>query len=134
MVSPARPGSIRALGWCAAVLLALALTPAVARAHATLVRAVPPARAVVRVPPRQAQLWFSEPLEAAYSTMSIWTDATRVTSDAPAVSPENPRLLWVALPPLARGAYVVKYRVLSVDGHVVEGSYSFRVGGEASRK
>lgn len=115
-------------------LLALGAAPAVAQAHAALVRAVPPARGVVRVPPRQAQLWFSEPLEPAYSTLSVWTDHTQVNTEKAAVSGENPRLLSVALPPLGRGAYVVKYRVLSIDGHVVEGRYSFRVGDGASRK
>ncbi|HEX7124257.1 MAG TPA: copper resistance protein CopC, partial [Thermodesulfobacteriota bacterium] len=34
----------------------------------------------------------------------------------------------VGLPPdLPAGAYTVKYRVLSADGHVVEGSYRFTV-------
>ena len=43
-----------------------------------------------------------------------------------------PRLLSVALPPLPGGAYAVRYRVLSVDGHVVEGAYSFTVAGGAN--
>ena len=115
-------------------LLALGAAPSVAQAHAALVRAVPPARAIVRVPPRQAQLWFSETLEPSYSTMWVWTDHTQVNTEKAAVAAENRRLLSVALPPLGRGAYVVKYRVLSIDGHVVEGRYSFTVGDGASRK
>jgi methionine-rich copper-binding protein CopC len=33
--------------------------------------------------------------------------------------------LSVSLRPLASRRYVVKYRVLSVDGHVVESAFSF---------
>ena len=41
-------------------------------------------------------------------------------------------LCAVALPPLPSGAYAVRYRVLSVDGHVLEGAYSFTVAGGAN--
>ena len=115
-------------------LLALAALPAVVEAHAVLVRSAPQARASVRVPPRRARLWFSERLEPAYSTMSVWIDRTKVDAGNAEVSSEDARQLSVALPPLDRGVYVVKYRVLSVDGHVVEGEYSFTVKGEAARK
>jgi len=40
--------------------------------------------------------------------------------------------LRFTLPPLDRGVYVVKYRVLSIDGHVAEGGYSFTVKGEGT--
>ena len=115
-------------------LAALVLLPAIADAHAVLVRAVPPPRATVRVAPRRARLWFSERLEPVYSTASVSSEATGtpVATGATAVSADDPRLLSVALPPLAGGAYTVQYRVLSVDGHVVEGAYSFTVAGGAN--
>ena len=115
-------------------LLVLAALPAGVEAHAVLVRSAPEARASVRVPPRRAQLWFSERLEPAYATMSVWNDRTKVDSGDAEVSREDARQLSVALPPLDRGVYVVKYHVLSVDGHVAEGGYSFTVKGEAGRK
>jgi methionine-rich copper-binding protein CopC len=105
-----------------------------ALAHATLIRALPAARATLRVPPARAQLWFSEPLEPAYSTMSVWKAQHRVDRGEPTAAPENPRTLAVALPALGPGTYLVKYRVLSVDGHVAEGSYSFTVAEGAPRR
>ena len=40
--------------------------------------------------------------------------------------PETPRELTLDAPAdLAPGPYVVKYRVLSQDGHIVEGNYEF---------
>jgi methionine-rich copper-binding protein CopC len=43
------------------------------------------------------------------------------------VGPDDPRKLSVTLPALASGRYVVRYRALSVDGHVVESSFVFTV-------
>ena len=41
------------------------------------------------------------------------------------VEPDDPKRLTVGLKPLARGAYRVRFRVLSVDGHVVESEFPF---------
>ena len=43
------------------------------------------------------------------------------------VGPDDPRKLSVTLPALGPGQYAVRYRVLSVDGHVVESSFVFSV-------
>jgi hypothetical protein len=116
----------------AALALAVLALPSLAQAHAALVRAAPGARETVRIAPARARLWFSEQLEPAYSTMSVWQDRTRVDRGDAAVGPDDPRSLSVALPSLDRGRYLVKYRVLSVDGHVVEGAFPFAVSGGAA--
>lgn len=130
MVTRARGPRGRALA-AAALLTAL---PAAAGAHAVLVRSAPPARATLRVPPGRAQLWFSERLEPGYSTLSVWSGGAQVDAGPPAVAGDDARLLSVALPPLGGGVYTVRYRVLSVDGHVAEGAYSFTVGTGAGRQ
>ena len=111
------------LGW-------LVLTPVVAWAHASLVRSVPARRAVLSRPPSRVQLWFNERLEPKFSRVSV-QDATGTQVDAGEVrvDPDDPRLLSVGLRPLAPSAYTVKFRVLSVDGHIVEGKFSFTVQG-----
>jgi methionine-rich copper-binding protein CopC len=113
----------------AAVLLALAGAPGGAEAHAALVSAVPAARATVSTPPRRVTLTFNERLEPAYARASVW-DAAGVQVDLKdaAVDRGNPRVLGLSLPPLPPGRYTVRYRVLSVDGHVVEASFAFSVG------
>lgn len=111
-----------------ACLLALLLAPAAARAHAVLVKSSPARRAVVTTPPARVELTFNERLEPAYSTVSVWTaDNRRVDDGAVVVGPEDARRLSVGLSPLAHGTYTVKFRVLSVDGHVVEGTFPFDV-------
>jgi methionine-rich copper-binding protein CopC len=110
--------------------LAICLTPAVAWAHAYLVKAVPAQRAVVFAPPERLQLWFNERLEAAFSTLTV-TDAAGKAVDQGdmKVAPDDSKLLSVGLKPLTPGIYTVKFRVLSVDGHVVTNQFSFTVRG-----
>jgi len=109
-------------------LLPLLLLPVAASAHAVLVKSSPARRAVLAQPPARVELVFNERLEPAYSTLSVWTtDNTRVDDGKVVVGPEDPRRLSVGLKPVKHGAYAVKYRVLSVDGHLVEGTFPFEV-------
>jgi copper resistance protein C len=112
----------------AGLAAALALWPAVALAHAVLVKSVPAQRATLAEPPPRIELWFNERLEPAYSKASVTNEAgTQVDLRDVAVSTEDPRRLSLSLPPLKPGRYTVNFRVLSVDGHVVESRLSFTV-------
>ncbi len=107
-------------------VLALLLLPATAGAHAFLVKSQPARRTVLTHPPEGVELWFNERLERAYSTVSVATEAgRRVDRGDVTVGPDDPRKLSVTLPALEPGRYIVKFRVLSVDGHVVESSFVF---------
>ena len=104
----------------------VALLPAVGHAHARLVKSDPSARATIARAPEAVRLWFNERLEPAYSSTSVWSEAGAELSRKPAtVDTADPKLLKLKLPPLAPGRYQVRYRVLSVDGHVVEDSFFF---------
>jgi methionine-rich copper-binding protein CopC len=126
-----RVTSVRRVLLAAACVAALGLwPPAPAWSHAYLVRSTPAARSVVARAPERVQLWFNERLEPAYSRMSVWNrDAERVDVGDAQVAPAEPGRLSVGVPPLPAGAYTVKYRVLSVDGHVVEAEFVFTVRG-----
>ena len=112
-----------------AILMAcLVLLPTPASAHAVLVKSVPARRAVLSTPPARVELTFNERLEPAYSTMSVWSSTSeRVDDGKVTVGPDDPRRLSVGLASGLRGTYTVKFRVLSVDGHLVEGTYPFDV-------
>ncbi|HEX7784946.1 MAG TPA: copper resistance protein CopC, partial [Methylomirabilota bacterium] len=47
-----------------------------------------------------------------------------------AVAADDPRRLSVSIATRAAGQYTVKYRVLSVDGHIVDSRFTFTVKGE----
>lgn len=112
----------------AALAVAGALSPVMAAAHAVLVRSDPARRAAVTRAPERVRLWFSERLEPAYATLSVWSEAGKqVDAGDAAVDATDPALLSVATPNLGPGHYTVRFRVLSVDGHVVESSFAFAV-------
>ena len=120
--------------WALAVaLLASLVWPAPpAGAHASLVRSTPAPRAVLGQMPERVQLWFNERLEPAYSTVSVWNEAgAQVDARDVTVGPDDPRRLSVTVEVRQSGLYTVKYRVLSVDGHIVDSLFTFTV--KASR-
>jgi copper resistance protein C len=97
-------------------------------AHSLLVRSQPGRGTTVARAPERVQLWFSERLEPAYATLSVWSEAgAQVDAGDAAVDTGDPRVLSTNAPNLVPGRYTVRYRVLSVDGHVVESSFTFTV-------
>jgi len=110
------------------VLTALLLAAAAAWGHAVLVRSSPANRAVLSQPPARVELWFNERIEPAYARLTV-EDAggMRVDDGEVTVGPDDPRKVSVALGVLAPGRYTVRYRVLSVDGHIVESQLAFTV-------
>lgn len=111
-----------------ALLTVLLLAPDVGWAHAYLVKSSPARRAVLIRPPAQVQLWFNERLEPAFSRLSVVDrDGRRVDTGDVRVGPDDLKRLSVGVPRLAPGTYTVQYRVLSVDGHIVESQFSFTV-------
>ncbi len=117
----------RLLVGCLSACLAMAST-GTAWAHAALVKSEPARRATLSKPPQQVRLWFNERLEPAYATISVIRDGAGPVATAKAqVDKDDPKLLLLLLPVLVPGAYTVKYRVLSVDGHTVDYGYTFSV-------
>jgi methionine-rich copper-binding protein CopC len=97
-------------------------------AHASLVKAEPARRAVLSIPPKQIRLWFNEEIEADYASLVVFDEKKKtVTEKKPLVHSEDPKSIYLELPELASGKYTVKFRVLSVDGHVVDADYMFSI-------
>jgi len=109
-----------------AVLAAMLALPA--GAHAYLDRAQPVAGSVVREPPRELTLWFTQRIEPAFSEVRVLDAAgKKVDAGAPRFDAADGKVLRVSLPKLAAGTYRVKWRILSVDTHVSEGEFTFDV-------
>ena len=99
-----------------------------AGAHAFLERADPRVGSTVRTSPPRVRLWFTERLEPAFSSVQIVDEAGKqVDKGDGQVDSANPRLLQISVPALSPGTYKVIWRVLSVDSHVTNGDFTFRV-------
>jgi len=110
--------------------VALAAVPAAARAHAFLDRATPPVGGSVQTAPDAVQLWFSERLEPALSSVSVFDGAGKRVDRQPLQADESDRkhLTVPVAGPLAPGTYKVVWRAVSVDTHATTGDFTFSVG------
>ena len=101
------------------------LGTAAAHAHAHLDRANPRVGSTVSSAPREVTLWFSQKIEASFSSAQV-TDASGARVDQG--SRVEGMQIHVSVKSLPPGSYRVHWKVLSVDTHTTEGSFSFRVG------
>jgi methionine-rich copper-binding protein CopC len=118
-----------------ALVMSVGLPSGTALAHAMLVKAEPARRAALTRAPSQVRLWFNEGIEKDYASLAV-QDAAKatVTEIKPHVAADDPKSIVLPLPELEAGKYTVKFRVLSVDGHVVDSSYDFTVKSKAPQK
>ena len=104
----------------------LMLVTAEATAHAMLDHAEPRVGNTVATAPREVTLWFTQKLEAAFSTITVTDSAgQRVDTGKARVSGNQ---MSVSLRSGGPGTYRVNWRVLSVDTHRTDGNFTFRVG------
>ncbi|MGJ0509512.1 MAG: copper resistance CopC family protein [Methylocystis sp.] len=117
----------RAIGVLSGGLVAAFLMAGSALAHSFLVEATPSSKDHVATSPKTIKLRFGGGVEPKYSKLTVENADGKVLGEGSIGVPDKPRELSMDSPDLAPGKYVVRYRVLSVDGHVVEGNYEFTV-------
>ena len=116
-----------------AVPLALCLTllfPAIASAHAILVRSDPAKDSVLSIAPKQVRMWFSEALNPAFSTAVVVNGENKQVDNRNAhVSSSDQTEMDVSLQPnLPPAVYIVIWRTDSAaDGHILRGSFIFSI-------
>jgi methionine-rich copper-binding protein CopC len=108
------------------VLVLASLTSGKAIAHAFLDHAEPRVGNKVASPPREVTLWFTQKLEAAFSSITVTgPSGQRVDAGKARVSGNQAS---VSLKSGGAGTYHVNWHVLSVDTHTTDGSFTFQVG------
>lgn len=95
-------------------------------AHAELVGTSPQNGKRLATAPKEVTLTFSE-------SVNLLDDGIRLLDDGALVPTPDPTadghtVTWAMPAHLGRGAYLVTWRVISADGHPVEGAFSFGVG------
>ena len=110
-----------------AVLVATGgMVPAVAGAHAILMESQPVAQATVAPGPADIKLRFNSRVDHARSRLLLRAGGTETTLP---VDPASAADSLAASATLQPGAYVIRWQVLAVDGHITRGDVPFTVEG-----
>ena len=108
-------------------LLAAGVVPVSAHSFPEL--EVPAAGQTLNEPPSEVRIKYDAPIEKLFAQLTVVdSNGQNLAQGSPTVSDDG-YILTVKLPPLKPGAYLVKWRVVGIDTHHTEGSYSFSVGG-----
>ncbi len=113
-----------------AALVVCAALASSASAHAYLVKTSPAASRILDTPPKQVALTYDEAVEPRFAIISVTNAAGRQETTGPVSrSPADPDTLVVPLRPnLPEGWYLIYWRAISVDGHPVQGAFTYAVG------
>jgi methionine-rich copper-binding protein CopC len=98
--------------------------------HLRLTKSAPAANATVTAP-TAIHLWFSQPPEVAVTSVRLTgpnESAVALGALTRADSAGAP-IIAAVKGTVAPGAYTVRWRTMARDGHVVSGSFGFKVGG-----
>ena len=110
------------------VILVLLPTLAQLEAHAFLQRAEPGVGSKVQTSPSEVRIRFTENIEPAVSSVQVFdASGKEVDKRDLHLDRSDHALLHVSLPRLDAGSYRVVWRVVSVDSHMTNGSFTFRV-------
>jgi methionine-rich copper-binding protein CopC len=110
------------------LVAAITLTVAsVTAAHSLLLQSSPAAGAVVTASPPRVSLRFNNRIEKTLSRLRLVDDHGGRRDLSVASADDPPDLVTASVPRLDAGQYRVEWQVLSTDGHIVSGRFSFRV-------
>jgi methionine-rich copper-binding protein CopC len=113
---------------CAVAIATVALVPVRVMAHAILMQSDPAAGASVSAGKLDMTFRYNSRIDRARSRLTL-TNPDRSQSVLP-ISPNGPPEVLRASTNLATpGAYVVRWQVLAIDGHITRGDVPFTVTG-----
>jgi len=105
---------------------ALAILPSAK--HATLVSSEPAANSHLASPPTRVRLVYSEPIEGKLAKVTIVPATAAPIVLRAGADPRDVHAVIAPVDALGPGSYKVEWRVVSADGHPVDGTFSFTVG------
>jgi copper transport protein len=105
---------------------ALAVLPSTK--HATLVSSEPAADSHLASPPTRVRLVYSEPIEGKLAKVTIVPATAAPIVLRAGADPRDVHAVIAPVDALGPGTYKVEWRVVSADGHPVDGTFSFTVG------
>jgi methionine-rich copper-binding protein CopC len=102
-------------------------------AHSLLLESSPAAGATLSEGPPQISLRFNNRIEKTLSSIRVLDERGASRPATVLVSDGAADRLTATVSALTAGAWRVEWQVLSTDGHIVSGNFSFRVTPSAAR-
>lgn len=108
----------------------LSVFPSHFSAHAYIIKTSPFDNEILTKSPREIVIQFDESIQSPFDSIKVFDAAGhQVDQQNGKVDPNRPSILKTGLKPnLPKGTYRVQWRVISADGHPVEGVISFQIG------
>ena len=109
-------------------LVALLMLAAPAGAHAVLEQTNPAAGQAYSTAPTTITLTFDEHVQVGLGGIRLFDSKSHRIDIGPPTQVGDSKTVTVTVPKLADGTYVATWRVISADGHPVDGAFTFSVG------
>jgi copper resistance protein C len=109
-------------------LIASLALPMPVFAHAIMVKSQPEVDGTIAEPPKQIDVWFNDKVGSEYKALAVIDSAgKRVDNKDIGQETFDQSHIYVTVPQLTPGTYTVRYRVVSLDTHIVTGKYKFTI-------
>jgi methionine-rich copper-binding protein CopC len=109
-------------------LLVACFSPLAVFSHAILVKSQPAADSTMTQSPKQVDVWFNDKVGSEYKALAVIDSAGKRMDNKDIVQETfDPSHLYITVPDLAPGTYTVRYRVVSLDTHIVTGKFKFTI-------
>ncbi|WHY57155.1 copper resistance protein CopC [Peribacillus simplex] len=119
--------------WLVVSLFSLLLYPATAFGHATVISSNPSPNEAMDTLPEKISIQFSENIQPSFHSLEVFShDGDKIQIQDSTISEQSERILeakWKGT--IDEGIYYIKWRVVSSDGHPIEGTIPFQFGDSA---
>lgn len=119
--------------WLVVSLFSLLLYPAMAFGHATVISSNPSPNEAMDTLPEKISIQFSENIQPSFHSLEVFSqDGDKIQIQDSTISEQSEKILeakWKGT--IDEGIYYIKWRVVSSDGHPIEGTIPFQFGGSA---
>lgn len=118
------------------VFLFLLLFPSISSAHAYIKKSTPYENEVIGKAPDKVTILFDEPIQKVFNSIQVFDSlGNRVDKKNGRINPKQPAILEAGLEKnLPDGTYRIEWKVISDDGHPVQGVIPFQIGTASSQQ
>gem|GEM_PF-402494 len=101
-------------------------------AHSGLIEMNPAENSITDQVPEELTLHFNEPVDVNLAQVFLYDWNGKPVFAGKPDGKERSAVLKYSIPSLKEGTYTVKWNIVSLDGHPVQGSYTFSIGEETA--